>query len=437
MPNNANPLPRITHIRAFCDPPKQQAVPTGDQGADCHNVSDQHWINGYPSPIANPMSLYPQYRSARKSWGINALGSVVVEVEAEDGTTGVGVSIGGAPACFLVETHLARFVLGQNPSSIELMHDQMMRATVNYGRKGLAVQAVSAVDLSLWDLLGKLRHAPVFELLGGPVRPILPVYCTTCRPDIAKSMGFVGAKMGCPYGPAEGDEGLARNVDFFKKWRDACGPNFPLALDCYMAMTVPYTLKLCRSLAPYNVKWVEEFLLPDDYDGYAEVHEKIAGSVLLTTGEHEYTAKGFQLLLDKKCCDVLQPDVTWCGGITECRKIIALAAAKGKLVIPHGSSVYSYHLQLAFPNTPIAEFINLHPTGEELAPYFGGLFPDEPLPVGGRILAKELGKRAGFGVTLSKGSLQRPYQADAKDLELWRRRNENPDCGVDNSVMPF
>jgi L-rhamnonate dehydratase len=428
-------LPRIAELRAYCD--ANQAVKSADQGADCHNVADQHWINGFPTPISNPMSSYPQYRAARKSWGINALGSVVVEVVADDGTTGVGVSIGGLPACSIVENHLARFVVGQNPNSIELMHDQMMRATLNYGRKGLAVQAVSAVDLALWDLLGKLRKAPVFELLGGPVRPVLPVYCTTARPDVAKALGFVGAKIPCPHGPSEGDIGLKKNVEFVKSWREKLGEDYPLALDCYMSLTVPYTLRLCKLLAPLNVKWVEEFLPPDDYDGYAEVYEKVAGSVLLTTGEHEYTAKGFQLLIDKKCCDVLQPDVTWVGGITECRKIIALAHSKGKLVIPHGSSVYSYHLQLAFPNTPMAEFINLHPTGDGLAPYFGGLFPDEPLPVGGKIFAADLGKRSGFGVTLDKTKLHRPCAADAAEVAGWRKRNLNPDSGVDAHQMPF
>ena len=434
----AQSLPRIAEVRAYCDPPKR-ANPS-DQGADCHNVSDHHWINGYPTPIANPMSSYPQYRAARKSWGINALGSVVVEVVAEDGTTGVGVSIGGSPACYIVENHLARFIVGQNPSAIELMNDQMMRASLNYGRKGLAVQAVSAVDLALWDLLGKLRNAPVFELLGGPVRPELPVYCTTARPDIAKELGFVGAKIPCPHGPAEGDEGLDRNVEFFRKWREACGPDYPIALDCYMALTVPYTIALARRLHPYRPKWIEEFLPPDDYDGYAEVHQMTAGRVLLTTGEHEYTSKGFQLLLDKNCCDILQPDVTWCGGITECRRIIAMAAARGKLIIPHGSSVYSYHMQLAFVNTPMAEFINLHPTGEALAPYFGGLFPDEPLPTNGRIVAAELGKKPGFGVTLDKSKLTRPFTADPSTREGWKKQNVATTQGVHaggNHRMPF
>jgi len=432
-------LPRIKEVRAYTKPSAsaKAGAASVDQGADCHDVADTHWINGHPTPISNPMSRYPMYQKYRKSWGINALGSVIVEVEAEDGTTGVGVSIGGEPACFLVENHLSLFVEGQSAGAVELMWDQMWRASTNYGRKGLTVQAISAVDLALWDLLGKLRKAPVYELLGGPVRNELPLYCTTSRPDVAKSLGFVGAKIPCPYGPAAGDGGLAQNVDFFKGWREKLGPTFPLALDCYMSLSVPYTIKLARALEPYNPKWIEEFLQPDDYNGYAEVHRALAGSgVLLTTGEHEYTRYGFLQLLQNNCADILQPDVTWVGGITEVRRVIAMAAAYDRLIIPHGSSVYSYHLQMAFPNTPIGEFINLHHDATDLAPYFGGLFPDEPMPKNGRITVEQISK-PGFGVTLNREGLVRPFPRSAEDVAKRAARNIAESKVSRDLVMPF
>merc|ERR1719410_1951730 len=128
-------FPRIKEIRAYIsnEPDEKQDV----QGADCHDVKDTHWINGNlplhhegengdgPEllPIANPMSVHPLYKRHRKSWGINAIGSMVVEIETEDGTTGVGVTIGGEPGCYIVENHLSRFVEGQDPRSIELMWD--------------------------------------------------------------------------------------------------------------------------------------------------------------------------------------------------------------------------------------------------------------------------------------------------------------------------
>merc|ERR1712154_252147 len=150
---SCKPFPKIKAVRALC----QQGHAT-DQGADCHDVPDTHWLNCGLAPVATPMSVHPQYAATRKSWGINAIGSLVVEVEADDGTVGVGVTIGGEPACFLVENHLSKFVEGQDPRDVELMWDQMFRATLNYGRKGLPIQAISAVDLALWDLLGKIRR---------------------------------------------------------------------------------------------------------------------------------------------------------------------------------------------------------------------------------------------------------------------------------------
>eukprot|EP00494_Astrolonche_serrata_P030620 UN30888 len=165
-------------------------------------------------------------------------------------------------------------------------------------------------------------------------------------------MGFKGAKIPLPYGPGDGDKGMAANIQRIKECREKIGNDFPLMIDCYMALTVPYTIELARRInkeVPNGVKWLEEFLPPDDYEGYSEVKKRV-GTTLLTTGEHEYTRYGYRQLLEKKCCDVLQPDISWCGGMTEARRIVALAAAYDIPVIPHGSSVYSYHLQIAFKN---------------------------------------------------------------------------------------
>ena len=194
---------RIREVRAF-------VIAPSEMGADYHNQNGQHWI--IDLPIANPMSVYEEYRARRTSWGINALGTVVVEIELYDGTVGIGCSIGGEPACYIIEKHLSRFVEGQDPRNVELIWDQMWRATMPYGRKGLVVQAISAVDLAIWDCLGKLRGEPIYALIGGKTKPKLPVYATTARPDIAHKWGFQGAKIPCRYGPAEGSEGLKKNV---------------------------------------------------------------------------------------------------------------------------------------------------------------------------------------------------------------------------------
>lgn len=423
-------FPKIKAVRAYATDKESK----GDQGADCHDVDDKHWINGYPTPVANPMSGYEQYATYRKSWGINAIGSLVVEVEADDGTTGVGITIGGEPGCFIVEKHLSRFIEGQDPRDVELIWDQMFRATWNYGRKGLTVQAISAVDLALWDLLGKLRNEPVYALLGGKTKDRLPVYCTTARPDIAKDLGFVGAKVPCPYGPSAGDEGFRKNVEFFKTWREKVGPDFPLMLDCYMALTVPYAIKLAKALEKYGLKWMEEFLPPDNYSGYRDVRAALKdSSVLLTTAEHEYSRYGYQQLISDGCVDILQPDITWLGGITEARRICAMASPYDTIIIPHGSSVYSYHLQYAFRNCPVAEFINLSEKADKIVPYFGNLFDDEPLPKDGFI---DLPDRPGFGVTLNRDSLRRPYARSEQESMAQAEKNINRKI-PEKAHMPF
>ncbi len=390
-------MTRIAELRAL--------VVSGG-GADYHDQSEGHWIDGQ---IATPMSRYPEYRAARSSFGLNVLGTVVVEVEAEDGTVGVGVSTGGIPACFLVERHLARFVEGQRADRIELIWDQMWRSTLFYGRKGLALNALSAVDLALWDLLGKLRGEPVHALIGGAVRDEIEFYATGPRPDLAKEMGFVGGKLPLRHGPAEDEEGLRENLAFAAEMRGRVGDDFFLAYDCWMALDLPYSLRLAEGLRPYGFKWIEECLPPDDYWGYAELRRRVPRGLMVTTGEHEASRYGFRLLVDMGCCDIVQPDVGWCGGLTELLKIAAYADAHDVLVVPHGSSVYSYHFVATRTGSPFAEFLMMAPAADCVAPMFSPLFLDEPVPENGRLKLSALDK-PGFGVELDRSlAFERPF----------------------------
>mmetsp|Transcript_9314 Transcript_9314/g.20132 ORF Transcript_9314/g.20132 Transcript_9314/m.20132 type:complete len:421 (+) Transcript_9314:78-1340(+) len=397
----------IQHVKAYVFGDDKGEQDSGG-GADCHKQAKGHWI--IDSDIANPMSVYSQYRASRTSWGIDAMGSIVVEITLTNGMQGVGISIGGEAACFIVEKHLSRFVEGQDPHNVELIWDQCWRSTVNYGRKGIAIQALSALDLAIWDALGKLRNMPVYQMLGGKTKETMPVYATTARPDHAQKLGFHGAKFPLPFGPAQGQEGMRKNIELVKQWREAVGPDYPLMIDCYMSLTVPYAIELARRCEPYNIKWIEECLIPDDYNGYAQLKQQANATTLITTGEHEYTRYGFLQLLQNKCADVLQPDITWCGGMTEARRIVALAAAYDIPIIPHGSSVYSYHLQICFPNCPIAEFLVMSPKGDEIVSYFGKLFKDEPVPNNEGYVTLDPNK-PGFGVELNRDelTLKRPY----------------------------
>jgi L-rhamnonate dehydratase len=383
-----------------------RALVVSGGGADYHDQAEGHWIDGQ---IATPMSRYPEYRATRSSFGLNVLGTVVVEAEAEDGTVGVGVSTGGIPACFLVERHLARFVEGRHADQIEVMWDQMWRATLFYGRKGLAVNALSAVDLALWDLLGKLRGEPVHRLIGGAVREEIEFYATGPRPDLAKEMGFVGGKLPLRHGPAEGDEGLRTNLETAAEMRSRVGEDFFLAYDGWMALVLPYALRLAEGLVPYGFKWIEECLPPDDYWGYAELRRRAPAGLMVTTGEHEAGRYGFRMLIDMGCCDIVQPDVGWCGGLTELLEIAAYAEAHDVLVVPHGSSVYSYHFAVTRTGSPFSEFLMMAPAADRVVPMFSPLFLDEPVPERGRLALSAL-DRPGFGVELDRSlPLGRPF----------------------------
>jgi len=387
----------IKHVRAFT---------LSGGGADYHDQAAGHWIDDH---ISTPMGRYPEYRQSRQSFGINVLGTLVVEIEASDGTVGFAVTTGGEIGAFIVEKHLSRFLEGAKVTDIEKIWDQMYHATLYYGRKGIVLNTISGVDLALWDLLGKVRQEPVHQLLGGAVRDELQFYCTGARPDLAKDMGFIGGKMPLQYGPAEGEEGLRKNLEHLAGMREKVGDDFWLMFDCWMSLDLNYATRLAKGAAEYGLKWIEEALPPDDYWGYAALRKNVPSGMMVTTGEHEATRWGFRMLLEMGCCDIIQPDVGWCGGITELIKISALADAHNALVVPHGSSVYSYHFVITRTNSPFAEFLNMAPKADQIVPMFAPQLLGEPVPVNGRMRASALDK-PGFGVELNPECLlNRPY----------------------------
>ena len=386
---------KIKHVRAY-------TVRGG--GADYHDQDTDHWIDDH---IATPMSKYPEYRASRRSFGLNLLGTLVVELEATDGTIGFAITTGGEIGAYIVEKHFARFLEGRRVTDIELMWDQMYNASLYYGRKGIVINALSGVDLALWDLLGKIRGEPVYQLLGGPVRDEISFYATTSRPDLAQQMGFLGGKLPVHHAPAEGEEGFRENLRELAVMRERVGDGFWLMFDCWMSLDLDYATRLAKAAHEYRLKWIEEALPPDDYWGYAALRRSVPPGMMVTTGEHEATRWGFRLLLEMGCCDLIQPDVGWCGGITELIKISALADEHNALVVPHGSSVYSYHFVITRQNSPFAEFLMMAPQADRVVPMFSPLLLDEPVPVNGRMKVPD---RPGFGVRLNPAcALHRPY----------------------------
>ena len=342
------------------------------------------WLS--ESLVANPMSGYPEYRAKRSSWGARWGPEVLVRITTDDGLVGIGGNA-PAPAKAMIEGHLAHLLHGQDPFATEVLWDQMFRASLPYGRKGLPIMAISAVDIALWDLIGQATGQPLWRLLGGANDHPLPVYSTGNDVARYRDLGFTGFKLAMPHGPADGWAGMKGNIELVEQTRAEVGPDAEIMLDCYMAWTVDYTVRMANLLEPYRLRWIEECLPPDDYDGYAFLTQHVH-STTIATGEHEYTRWGFKELIARGCCQILQPDVNWVGGITESRKIAAMASAWGLDVIPHagGLQPWAVHFVASQVNTPLAECVVIGNAGDtdplrSLFPFLSGV----PLPENGFI----------------------------------------------------
>jgi L-rhamnonate dehydratase len=348
--------------------------------------------------VANPLTKYPEFRDNRSAGHGEVGGNVIVQVESASGHVGIGTTSGGLAALAIIELHLAGLVEGQDAFAHELIWDRMFGGTLLYGRKGLVLHAISAVDLAVWDLHGKITETPVYSLLGGPITTDLTVYGTGPSAAPIEKAGFWGAKLPLTWGPSEGEDGFRRNVARAQAARDSVGPDFPLLYDCWMALNVDYAVRLAEAVEPLGFRWLEEPLAPDDYAGHAELRRRLPPGMTLNTGEHEYTHRGFKLLCEAGV-DVIQPDPNWCGGITEMRRIAAVASAFGKRIIPHVGGVYSYHFLASYPDVTFAEFPMMAKAGDVIVPMHAPVLLGEPLPENGVL---HVGEEPGFGLTLNE-----------------------------------
>ncbi|MEW6751845.1 MAG: enolase C-terminal domain-like protein [Candidatus Latescibacterota bacterium] len=327
--------------------------------------------------VANPMSRFPRFKRHRSLYGARQWPGFAVKVTAEDGTWGLG-SGAGRPAAAVIQDAFAHILEGEECSSIERLWDMMFRVSKPFGTVGIATVAISAVDLALWDLAGKLAGKPVYELIGGPARERIFAYATGNDVDWYRQCGFRAFKLACPYGPADGLEGLRRNEELVARTREMIGDECELMLDCYMAFDVEYTVRLAERLRPYRLKWIEEYLIPEDIEGHIEVRRRLPW-MTLASGEHIYTRYPYQQMIKHGCLDVLQPDIHWVGGLSECLRICHMAAAADLMVCLHGGALnpYGLHLTWAMPNTPWGEYFVGSPPGVPLAEAAG---PDALVP---------------------------------------------------------
>ncbi|WP_415378838.1 enolase C-terminal domain-like protein [Halosimplex sp. TS25] len=338
---------------------------------DVTSVSTESWGEFVEFPLVTVMSKYDEYNNAdgdnpqaRRKW-MGPVGDVVVEVHTDAGITGVGHGNWATGAIeTIVEETLSKLVVGEDPQERERLWDIMYRATIPFGRKGAAIEAISAVDLALWDIAGKEADKPVYELLGGPVTDEIPCYASNLHPvDMDKlerealeyaEKGFDAMKLRFRHGPEAGRAGMKENEEIVKTVRDAVGHDIAIAGDAYMGWSVRYAKKMLDRLEKYDMEWVEEPVIPDDIDGYAEVREST--SIPISGGEHEFTRWGHEELLERGAVDILQPDVHRCGGLTELQKIDALASTHDVPVVPHSGTNPHLHFIAASTNAPMAEY---------------------------------------------------------------------------------
>jgi L-rhamnonate dehydratase len=261
----------------------------------------------------------------------------------------------------------------------------MYRKTMAFGRKGIGMVAISAVDIALWDLLGKSAKQPVYRLLGGRTKSKIPVYASrlysvpldklATEAKKYKSGGYKAMKLRFGWGPVDGAAGMQRNVELVRTVREAVGDEIDVMADAYMGWTLDYAKRMLPLLEPFHLRWLEEAVIPDDIHGYAEL--KSYGRVPIAGGEHEFTLYGFRELLEAKAVDYIQFDTNRVGGMTQARKIAALAEAHSVPVIPHAGQMHNYHIVMASLNSPMAEYFPIVDVevGNEL---FWYIFQGEP-----------------------------------------------------------
>lgn len=315
----------------------------------------------------------------------------VVEIETDDGIVGLGnVALAPGIAKAIIDQYLAPLVMGQDPWDYEYLWQRMYRSTHAWGRKGVAMAAISAVDIAIWDILGKSVGKPVFKLLGGRTKERIPCYYSKLYRTDLKTMqneaqqfldqGFTAFKMRFGYGPAHLQHGVKENIKAIEAIREVIGYDNDLMLECYMGWDLDYAKRMLPRLEKYEPRWLEEPVIADDIDGYAQLNA--ASGIAISGGEHEFTLYGFRQLLERRAVSVVQYDTNRVGGITVAHKINALCESYSVPVVPHAGQMHNYHLTMSSLASPMSEYFPMHDVevGNELFYY---IFDGEPVAEGG------------------------------------------------------
>lgn len=342
--------------------------------------------------------------------------TLVVRLTTDTGITGVGEvdsaplvarAVLEAPVSHTMQRGLRHVLLGENPLEIERLWDRMYEATLYFGRRGAVIHAMSGVDLALWDIAGKAAGRPVHELLGGARRRNVRAYAsslfgatpaeTAARARAFREQGFTAVKFGwAPMGENE-----ETDVALVREARAGCGPETDLLIDAGCIWDAKTAMQRARRFQEYGVYWLEEPLHPDDLEGY---HRLCAATeTRIAAGEQESSRHSFLDLMDRGGVDVVQVDVTRCGGLTEARRIAHLAHDRARPVVNHSFKTgINLAASLHFVATAPTGFLLEYPISP--SPLRGGVTREQFPVVDGYVRVPE---EPGLGVTLNEDVLQR------------------------------
>lgn len=287
-------------------------------------------------------------------WAYKERKICIVKITTDSGICGWGEGYGPASVLQAGIKLLTPLLLNKNPLEQETLWFDMYRKTLDYARRGILVASISAIDIALWDLKGKALGLPISTLLGGRHRNRVMPYATGLyfseSPQLANKLaeeakeyvaqGFKAIKMKVGYS-------IEKDVEFVKKVRTAIGPKIKLMVDSNHAYSLREAVELARLIEPYNIGWFEEPVSPEFYHHYRALRDKT--SIPIAGGECEYLRYGHHQLLKEECVDILQVDICSAGGLTESKRIAALASTYGVEIVPHtwGTGI-AFHTALHF-----------------------------------------------------------------------------------------
>jgi L-rhamnonate dehydratase len=275
---------------------------------------------------------------------------LVVRIHTDEGITGIGEvdsspelvqALVQAPSSHAVATSLRDALIGEDPTDVERLWHKMYRGLIYFGRRGIAVHAISGLDIALWDIKGQALGKPVYELLGTPVRDRVRAYASMLMPNTTdevtaavtalRDQNFTAVKLG--WGPLGQDPD--HDVELAAAARAAGGEGVEIMIDAGLGYVADAAtaIRVAREFERLGIYWLEEPFEPDEYEAYAELADTV--ELRIAAGEQDATWWGFRELIERAHVDVVQPDVTRCGGITETLRIGALAREHGVATVPH------------------------------------------------------------------------------------------------------